>query len=97
SANRLLSAADEHLVLDGGAYATLDQNAEVLRDRPPRLAAGIRPVVPEIAERAAALGFVNPVTDHDGTLRREPVVVAYGRPPGDATRAEQVDARRPSP
>jgi len=80
TARQLLSRTDERVILDAGTYATRDRNAAALSQSPPRLAVGIRPVVRELAERAAALGFVNPVTDRDGALRRESVVVSYGQP-----------------
>ena len=80
AAPRMLSVTDERVVLDAGSYATRDENDAVLAVSPPRLGAGIRPVVLELAERAAALGFVNPVTDRDGTIRREQVAIAYGPP-----------------
>ncbi len=74
---RVLSSDDEAWILDLATYPSRDANRDILRTRPPSLALALRPVVIELAEVAAGQGYVNPVFDPDGVLRRERLVAVY--------------------
>jgi adenylate cyclase len=85
----LLAAKDEQLVLDLASYLSRDENTAYLRKFPPKLALGVRPIVADLAEWVAGLGFVNPVYDRDGVLRREQLVAVYSPVVRDAFEAEK--------
>jgi adenylate cyclase len=81
---KLLSSGDEQSVFDLATYASRNENVAFLRKEPAKLALGIRPVIPSLAQSCAALGYANPVFDPDGTLRREQVFVVYSPAVRDA-------------
>ncbi|MCP3961670.1 MAG: adenylate/guanylate cyclase domain-containing protein [bacterium] len=74
---KVLSADEEQTILDIGSYLSRDQNVPYLRWEPTKLALGIRPVITELADWSVALGYVNPIFDGDGALRRERIFVIY--------------------
>ncbi len=77
SLGKMLNAEEEQTILDIASYLSRDQNVPFLRWEPPKLALGIRPVITELADWSAALGYVNPVFDGDGSLRRERMLIVY--------------------
>jgi len=74
---KVLSEADEQVILDLASYASRDENVSLLRKEPPKLALGVRPMVAELAGSCAALGYANPVHDIDASVRRERLLVVY--------------------
>ncbi len=77
-AGRALGPAEEQAILDFASFASRDQNVPYLRRASPYLGIGIQPVITELAEWSAALGFVDPAYDIDGVVRRERLLMAYG-------------------
>ncbi len=77
SLGTVLRDDEEQTILDIGSYMSRDQNVPFLRSDPPQLALGIRPVITELTDWSAALGYVNPKFDGDGAVRRERMLIVY--------------------
>ncbi len=77
SLGKVLDAAEEQTVLDLASFLSRDQNVPYLRRQSEYLALGIQPVITDLADWAAALGFVNSARDQDGVIRRGHLVLVY--------------------
>ncbi len=76
--SKALATAQEQTILDFASFLSRDANVPYLRRMSPYLGIGIQPVITDLAEWCAALGFVDPVFDVDGVIRRERLLMAYG-------------------
>ena len=74
---RTLTGSDEQAILDLASFASREENMDALRTYPPKVAIGVRPMVNDLAMNSAGLGFVNPILDSDGSLRREQMLVVF--------------------